>query len=119
MISFSGMVQLNEETSNRRPITLWLKPSPKEHPSMLRVLNTLQTKLAKEEHDPMNSRHPRKYVIHYPGPVQPNAAPKPVGNKLRSDKMEVEEEDATMVPVRKEMLILHGLSDEETRTVIR
>ena len=27
VISFGGMIQLNEETSNRRPITLWLKSS--------------------------------------------------------------------------------------------
>lgn len=28
VINFTAMIQLNEETSNRRPITLWLKPKP-------------------------------------------------------------------------------------------
>jgi len=98
VINFSGMIQLNEETSNRRPITLWLKNS-KDARELLNLpgspRNVALSSFASRE-ELLSSRRSRIPKL--------------------TEKMEVEGEDAQAV--EKDIVVLQGLDTSQVNSLI-
>jgi len=132
VLNFNAMIQLNEETSNRRPITLWLKNMNTKEESEFRPETPPTGReynggLTSDSESDMNLELERTRILSLLDQTRGVAAASMNNSRIRSritkkgaksEKMDVEEEKE-MAYVRKRVYMFQGLVRDEVNDLIK